>query len=102
MAVIRQNPGRIETVDSLGPSARHSAVMILTILRLHLSLEEDAPTPRAVHDAGLGPVIEVSQVGGLHHHYERRTVWSAVFLSLESQITLQCFDHPNCPLLRTE
>jgi hypothetical protein len=53
--------------------------MILTILRLHLSLEEDAPTPRAVDDAGLGPVIEVSQVGGLHHHYERRTVWSAVF-----------------------
>jgi hypothetical protein len=32
--VIRQNPGRIETVDFLRSSARHSAVMIVTILRL--------------------------------------------------------------------
>jgi putative transposase len=40
--------------------------------RTHLSLEKDAPTPRAIQDASLGPVIEVSQVGGLHHHYERR------------------------------
>jgi len=32
--VIRQNPGRIETVDFLRPSARHYAVMIVTILRM--------------------------------------------------------------------
>lgn len=40
--------------------------------RTHLSLEKDAPTPRAVQDANRGPVIEVSEVGGLHHQYERR------------------------------
>ena len=40
--------------------------------RTHLSLEKDAPEPRAVQDASLGRVIEVSEVGGLHHHYERR------------------------------
>ena len=34
MLVIRQNPGRVETIDILRPNARHSAVMILTILRL--------------------------------------------------------------------
>lgn len=33
-AVIRQDPGRIETVDLLRASTRHSAVMIVTILRL--------------------------------------------------------------------
>jgi putative transposase len=40
--------------------------------RTHLSLEKDAPTPRAIQNADLGPVVEVSEVGGLHHHYERR------------------------------
>jgi hypothetical protein len=40
--------------------------------RTHLSMEKEAPTPRAIQDSSLGPVIEVSQVGGLHHHYERR------------------------------
>jgi hypothetical protein len=42
--------------------------------RTHLSLEKDAPAPRAIQNANLGPVIEVSEVGGLHHHYERRAV----------------------------
>lgn len=40
--------------------------------RTHLSLEKDAPTPRAIQEADLGPVTEVSEVGGLHHHYERQ------------------------------
>jgi putative transposase len=40
--------------------------------RTHLSLEKDAPEIRDVQDVNLGPVIEVSEVGGLHHHYERR------------------------------
>jgi transposase InsO family protein len=42
--------------------------------RTHLSLEKDAPEPRAVQQANLGRVIEFSEVGGLHHHYER---WAA-------------------------
>jgi putative transposase len=40
--------------------------------RTHLPLEKDAPAPRAIQDANLGDVIEVSEVGGLHHHCERR------------------------------
>jgi transposase InsO family protein len=35
--------------------------------RTHLSLEKDAPEPRAIQAANLGPVIELSEVGGLHH-----------------------------------
>jgi putative transposase len=40
--------------------------------RTHLSLEKDAPEPRDVHPPAMGEVIELPQVGGLHHRYERR------------------------------
>ncbi len=40
--------------------------------RTHLSLEMDCPGPRAVQPAEVGEIIEVPEVGGLHHHYERR------------------------------
>jgi putative transposase len=40
--------------------------------RTHLSLEKDAPASRAVQLPELGRVIELPQVGGLHHRYERR------------------------------
>ncbi len=39
--------------------------------RTHLSLEMDAPESRAVQPPELGAVRKVSEVGGLHHHYER-------------------------------
>jgi transposase InsO family protein len=39
--------------------------------RTHLSLEMDCPESRAVQPAECGELIEVSEVGGLHHHYER-------------------------------
>jgi putative transposase len=38
----------------------------------HLSLEKDTPTPRRVQPPELGTVVELSEVGGLHHRYERR------------------------------
>jgi len=38
--------------------------------RTHQALDMDAPDRRAVHPAG--EVIEIPEVGGLHHHYERR------------------------------
>ena len=38
--------------------------------RPHQSLDMDAPDGRAVQD--IGEVIEIDEVGGLHHHYERR------------------------------
>jgi hypothetical protein len=40
--------------------------------RTHLSLAKDAPEERAVQPPELGAVIELAQVGGLHHRYERR------------------------------
>jgi putative transposase len=39
--------------------------------RTHLSLSMDAPNPRMVHPPDRGRVVEVADVGGLHHHYER-------------------------------
>jgi transposase InsO family protein len=40
--------------------------------RTHLALEKDAPEPRAIQLREAGTVIELPQVGGLHHRYERR------------------------------
>jgi hypothetical protein len=42
--------------------------------RTHLSLDKDknAPTARAVQSPSDGRIVAVPQVGGLHHHYERR------------------------------
>lgn len=42
--------------------------------RTHLSLEKDAPDRRPVQQSELGPVVELPEVGGLHHRYERRAV----------------------------
>jgi putative transposase len=40
--------------------------------RTHLSLNKDAPEPRQVQPAGMGDIVELPEVGGLHHRYERR------------------------------
>ena len=40
--------------------------------RTHLALDKDAPAPRAEQAARLRPIVEVPEVGGLHHRYERR------------------------------
>ena len=40
--------------------------------RTHLSLDKDAPIPRRVQPPELGKVVELPEVGGLHHRYERR------------------------------
>jgi putative transposase len=42
------------------------------VSRTHLSLCKDAPEPRAKQPPECGPVIEIAEVGGLHHRYERR------------------------------
>jgi putative transposase len=39
--------------------------------RTHLSLSMDATNPRTVHPPDRGRVVEVAELGGLHHHYER-------------------------------
>jgi putative transposase len=40
--------------------------------RTHLSLDKDAPEPRKVSPPEAGTVVELPEVGGLHHRYERR------------------------------
>ena len=39
--------------------------------RTHLSLSKDAPVSRPVQQHGKGRIVEIPQVGGLHHRYER-------------------------------
>jgi hypothetical protein len=40
--------------------------------RCHLALENDPPERRAVQPPEQGHVIEIPEIGGLHHRYERR------------------------------
>jgi putative transposase len=40
--------------------------------RTHLALAKDAPEPRAIQLSELGAVVEIPEVDGLHHRYERR------------------------------
>ena len=40
--------------------------------RIHLSLRKDAPEPRAVPPPSMGKIVELPEVGGLHHRYVRR------------------------------
>src|SRR5260370_40262372 len=40
--------------------------------RTHLSLDKDAPESRPIQSNGMGRIVGISQVGGLHHRYERR------------------------------
>jgi hypothetical protein len=46
-------------------------------IRPHVTFEvtagRRAPTPRRVQGIAEGDVIAFPEVGGLHHHYERRT-----------------------------
>ena len=39
--------------------------------RTHLSLEKDAPETRPVQPPELGSVVELPEVGGLHHRYKQ-------------------------------
>jgi putative transposase len=40
--------------------------------RTHLSVDKDAPDRRPVQLPAMGTVIQIAEVGGLHHRYERR------------------------------
>jgi transposase InsO family protein len=42
------------------------------VWRTHLSLAMDRPKPRQVQGPECGKVIAIPEVGGLHHHYQRR------------------------------
>jgi transposase InsO family protein len=40
--------------------------------RTHQALDMDAPAGRSIQAPDHGPVVEIPEVGGLHHHYQRR------------------------------
>ena len=40
--------------------------------RTHLSLAKDTPEPRPIQPPETGEVVQLPEVGGLHHRYERR------------------------------
>ncbi len=40
--------------------------------RTHLSLAKDAPIIRVEQGPEAGEIVEIPQVGGLHHRYDRR------------------------------
>jgi transposase InsO family protein len=40
--------------------------------RTHLSLGKDAPLFRRTQACAEGNVVEIRELGGLHHHYERQ------------------------------
>jgi hypothetical protein len=57
------------------PTIRFKLLFVFLVLAhsrrkvLHSSM--DAPNPRMVHPPDRGGVVEVAELGGLHHHYER-------------------------------
>jgi len=80
MPVIRQNPGRVETIDFSRLNAKHSAVMILTILRL-LSLIPSALRLRS--DLALENLALRQQLAILNRQLRRpRLRWSDRFFWL--------------------
>ena len=40
--------------------------------RTHLSLAKDPPEPREIEPPARGRIVEIPEVGGLHHRYARR------------------------------
>lgn len=40
--------------------------------RTHLALGKDPPEPRTIQHPGVGRIVVLPEVGGLHHRYERR------------------------------
>ena len=40
--------------------------------RTHLSLAKDAPSSRPIQPPAMGHIVELPEVGGLHHRYQRR------------------------------
>jgi putative transposase len=46
--------------------------------RTHLALEKDAPDQRPIEPPELGLVVQLPEVGGLHHRYVRRAALSSI------------------------
>jgi len=46
--------------------------------RTHLALDKDAPDTRPIERPELGRVIQIREVGGLHHRYVRGAAWLSI------------------------
>ena len=65
-----------ETLSSAGTSLRRVLSSYFDYYhrsRTHLSLSKHSPKPRSIQPPDMGSVVAVSQGGGMHHRYERRT-----------------------------
>jgi hypothetical protein len=60
--------------------------------RLHLSLDKDAPDQRPVQS--VGKIVATSEVGGLHHRYERRAANRTSALEAAYRATSYWFASP--------
>ena len=57
------------------PATRYCEYLIVDLYhesRTHLSLSKDAPESRAIQANKLERIVQIPQLGGLHHRYERR------------------------------
>lgn len=57
------------------PATRYCGFLIVDLYvdtRTHLSLEKDAPNPRPIQSLETRSIVQIPEVGGLHHRYERR------------------------------
>jgi hypothetical protein len=66
----REDTRLAERLSVYGDPARSDLEKIQA--RTHLSLAKDAPDGRPIEPPGLGPIIPIPEVGGLHHRYVRR------------------------------
>jgi hypothetical protein len=57
--------------DSLTGVVRFCRTATRSRPAFHLSLEKDAPVSRTVHSRESGRIVQIPEVGGLHHRYER-------------------------------
>ena len=63
--------GRIGAVIPQSPGVPAEYFEYYNRARCHLSLAGDAQEPRPAQGPELGKVVELPEVGGLHHRYER-------------------------------
>jgi len=61
------------------------------------SLVGDAPEPRPVQGAALGRVVELPEVGGLHHRYERAAADAVVEAEGKGDGPWSCTRRPGAP-----
>ncbi len=60
------------SASSISGESSHPTLFYYHHSRTHLSLDKDPPHSRTIMSPEAGDVVELPEVGGLHHRYERR------------------------------